>query len=254
MSENTTFYKAPRYIFRKLNILRILSKYSDINSFIDIGCGAGELACTLVENGKKGTGIDFSEAAIKTAKGIRTRRNIDAKNLVFEVGDATKKMTNKFDLVICCEVLEHVKNDVKYLNEITKLSNKYLLISVPAKQKLFDYSDEAVGHYRRYEKEDLINLLANNDLEIHQFVCYGYPFTNLVRLARKTVFYIKHRRNKTELKEEKSKDSGINPIKLPAPLNKLDLETWFKPLYWFSLIFNNTNLSEGYLVLCQKKN
>ena len=56
----------------------------------------------------------------------------------------------KFDVVICLEVLEHVEDDCALLKDLLK-HGKRLLISVPAKQKLFDASDEAVGHYRRYE-------------------------------------------------------------------------------------------------------
>ncbi len=248
------FYKAPRYLFRKLNILRLLKKYSyDIDTFIDVGCGAGELACTLAESGKSGVGTDFSQNAIATANAIQKQRHIDPNKLKFIKGDGIKVAKQKFDLVICCEVLEHVKDDAGLLKNLISLSKKYVLISVPAKQRLYDSSDAAVGHFRRYQKADLLNLIGSNNLEIIDFSAYGYPFTNIVRLLRKAAFRYKYRGNRREAMEERSKESGINPVKLPPVFSKLDIEKLIWPFYSFSRLFNKTNLSEGYLVLCKKK-
>ena len=42
-------------------MVRQLSKHSDIKDFIDVGCGAGEMASDLVLHfGHTGTGIAFS--------------------------------------------------------------------------------------------------------------------------------------------------------------------------------------------------
>ena len=225
----------------------------DIDSFIDIGCGAGELACSLAEKGFKGVGSDFSISAIKTANKLKKDRNIKDSQLRFYIEDSKKIKTQKHDLVICCEVLEHIKDDRSLLKNLKKNSNKYLLLSVPAKQRLFDASDAAVGHFRRYEKDSFLELLNSEGLEVLSFATYGYPFTNLVRILRKILFRIKFSKNKSETMEDRSKESGINPVKLPSTLTCIDLETVLKPFYGFSLLFNRFNLSEGYLVLCKKK-
>lgn len=43
----------------------------------------------------------------------------------------SKYRDNEFDLVICCEVLEHVNNFEQALKELKRISKKYILISVP---------------------------------------------------------------------------------------------------------------------------
>ena len=35
------------------------------------------------------------------------------------------------------------------------------------------------GHYRRYERADLVRLLRESGLEIEHLECYGYPITNI---------------------------------------------------------------------------
>jgi len=252
MSKDISFFKAPRYLFRKHNILAFLRKL-DFKTFIDIGCGAGELACSLAERDKKGIAIDSSSEAIAVANKMRDLRKITKTLLTFTAGNMDALGNNKSDLVICCEVLEHVKNDGKFLKELVKHSNKYILLSVPAKQSLYDASDKSVGHYRRYNKPDLIKLLNNCDLNIIKFANYGYPFTDIIRIARKTAFQSRLNKNKSNSMAERSKDSGINPIKISKRLAKIDIEKAIIPFYYFSLIFNRFDLSEGYLVLCEKK-
>lgn len=247
------FYKAPRYLFRKYNILRLVNNQSDIDTFFDVGCGAGELACTLAERGKKGLAVDFSEKAIATAESIRKSRGIKKSSLDFRLGGLENAKGKKFDVVSCFEVLEHIENDEELLKNLIKHSNKYVLVSVPAKQKLYDASDKAVGHFRRYEKSELLKMLKKHDLEVVEFINYGYPFTDIVRVARKLLFNIKLQRDGNKSMKNRSKESGINPIKIPSRFSKVDIEPIIKPLYHTSRLFNRYNLSEGYLVLCEIK-
>lgn len=254
LSTSTQFYKAPRYLLRKLNILQLLKKHDDIKTFLDVGCGAGELACTLAERGIKGVAVDFSKDAIKVATGLRKKRNIPKTNLQFKLGGFENISNEKYDLVSCLEVLEHIKDDKEFLSRLVSHSKKYVLISVPAKQKLYDSSDESVGHFRRYSKPDLIKLLNDVNLNIVSFANYGFPFTDILRLTRKQLFNKRLTINKSQSMDNRSKDSGINPIKIPKKLAKIDIEKIIVPLYITSRIFNNYDLSDSYLVLCEKSN
>lgn len=241
------FFKAPRYLLRKHNIVSLVKK-RDIHSFIDVGCGAGELACTLAEKGLDGTGVDYSDDALQTAETIRRARSLDEDRIRFEKD--LDSITNRYDIAIACEVLEHVEDDVSLLEKLCSFSDKYVLISVPAKKKYFDEFDVKVGHYRRYEKDELTDLIEGAGLEIEEFRAYGYPFINLTRLLRKVGA---RRVKEQENIQESTKQSGINPIKLPNFVHKLDIEKAVKPFYYMSLPFNRFDASEGYLVLAHKK-
>ena len=65
------------------------------------------------------------------------------------------------DFIYTLNVLEHIEDDLKALNEWRGLLKKdgKILIYVPAFQVLYSSMDKKVGHYRRYRKKDLINKL-----------------------------------------------------------------------------------------------
>ncbi|HTE22516.1 MAG TPA: class I SAM-dependent methyltransferase [Candidatus Limnocylindria bacterium] len=250
MSHNTTsnnkFFKAPRYLFRKYNILNLIQTIP-VKTFADVGCGAGELACSLAQRGYKGVGIDFSDDALAVANGIRKERGLTTKQLSFNKGSLSV-LPKKSDLIICCEVIEHLEDDNKFLQDVKKYGD-YFIFSVPARMQWFDQFDEKVGHFRRYEKGELIKQLEKHGYVIKRFSSYGYPFINVTRLMRKALAgKVKKQKNA----EEMTKQSGINPIKTKY-LQLLNIEPFLLPLYWMSRPFNRYNLSEGYVVLCQKK-
>jgi len=244
----------PRYLFRRYNVLSQIKKLSDARTFIDVGCGAGDLACTLASQlGMSGVGTDFNNEAIELAGRIRQAYGLKSNPEFKKLDGSEIKELKPADVVFCMEVLEHVKGDKKLLAELVGLSKKYVVISVPAHQKLFTTSDELAGHYRRYEKDSLIKLLGQNGLEVRTFLAYGYPFTNMLRWMREAVSFFVKRKQGLSTMEKRSKKSGTDLL----GINKY-FSSWLPvlvyPLFQISRIFNRTNLSEGYLVICQKSN
>ena len=93
---------------------------------LDIGCGNGALAYDLAKKANKVVGIDLSPQNIELA-----RQKYQSSNVEYRVGDATKDLPNeKFNVVVLSNVLEHIKNRVKFLQKIKKLAPK-ILIRVP---------------------------------------------------------------------------------------------------------------------------
>ena len=97
-------------------------------TILDVGCGEGFSLNKLNENniGEKLEGIDYSKEAISIGKKLFP-------NLLLKQGsiyDLPYK-DNTFDLVLCTEVLEHLENPKKGLQEILRMSKKYILVSVP---------------------------------------------------------------------------------------------------------------------------
>jgi 2-polyprenyl-3-methyl-5-hydroxy-6-metoxy-1,4-benzoquinol methylase len=98
---------------------------------LEIGCGEGYVLAEI-QRARLDThliGIDQSEAAIEAAK----RRVAPPAEL--HVGDA-REMTSTFeggrpDLVLMLEVLEHLEDPVKMLDDLAALTSRYVLLSVP---------------------------------------------------------------------------------------------------------------------------
>jgi ubiquinone/menaquinone biosynthesis C-methylase UbiE len=95
---------------------------------LDVGCGEGITLKKLEEKkiGKNNEGIDYSSTAIKIGKKIYPQ-------LKLSKGDIYKLdfKDNSFDLLICTEVLEHLKDPAKAVEEMKRVTSKYILISVP---------------------------------------------------------------------------------------------------------------------------
>lgn len=125
---------------------------------LDIGCGTGHLA-RLLSPYVAVTGIDLSAEAIKIArqKSAGTFLQGDAQTLSFP--DAF------FDCVIAKDLLEHVRDDGRVLEEVSRVSKEKakIIIYLPGEldgcnlstesimKKLTGYTiDPEVGHLRRY--------------------------------------------------------------------------------------------------------
>jgi 2-polyprenyl-3-methyl-5-hydroxy-6-metoxy-1,4-benzoquinol methylase len=99
---------------------------------LEIGCGTGQLAEMLRERGAAGyIGFDLSPAGIEIARERQPE-------LDFRVGDAraTPLLDEvPYDLVVCTEVLEHIKDDLLVVGRIRPGAR--LLATVP------DYDSES---------------------------------------------------------------------------------------------------------------
>ena len=72
-------------------------------------------------------------------------------------GDVPAEIGSGFDSVICLNVLEHIEDDVGALRRLHDLlaPRGRIVLIVPALQSLYGEIDRAIGHYRRYERDDL---------------------------------------------------------------------------------------------------
>lgn len=112
------------------NSLRLIkTKTSDIKPLnglkcLDIGCGGGILSEPLSRLGAIVTGIDASEMAIKSAinHSKKSRLNIDYRCLSSSELVKSNYLSQKFDIIVASEVIEHVDNRSLFLSDISKLS------------------------------------------------------------------------------------------------------------------------------------
>lgn len=159
MSEysNSTLESMSQAVWYNRWTLNQFSKYLS-GDILEIGCGIGNFSQYLINYGNL-TAMDVNKEYVNEAKDkIKGRGEIGIGDI--ERGEFFFKSKN-FNSVVCINVLEHIKDDKKALNNIYNLliPNGYLILLVPAHNALFNSIDNSIGHFRRYEKESLLNLL-----------------------------------------------------------------------------------------------
>ena len=148
---------------RRNIILKFLKRIPTKSKILDIGCSSGILINLLRSRGYKNTyGIDISRMSVYLSK----KKGI--KNVYLKRGEKTGFPENKFDIVICSDVLEHIKNEKKAVLEwrrILKMKGKIICFT-PAFNFLWSSHDIENMHYRRYSKNRLCSLFKKNGYSI----------------------------------------------------------------------------------------
>jgi 2-polyprenyl-6-hydroxyphenyl methylase/3-demethylubiquinone-9 3-methyltransferase len=89
-------------------------------SVLDVGCGGGILSEEFAKIGCRVTGLDPSAPSLETA-----RKHAAMQGLVIEYhqayGESIPFDANSFDVVICCDVLEHVDDLEKTIHEVARV-------------------------------------------------------------------------------------------------------------------------------------
>ncbi|GHC68072.1 class I SAM-dependent methyltransferase [Limoniibacter endophyticus] len=112
----------------------------------EVGCGEGYWAMTWAQRGTQVKGTDFSSDVIEMARGNAKARGLDPK--MFEVRSIydVDSIADSADLVVCCEVMEHVDDPDRALQALQKIVRKDLIISVP-REPLWRLLNMARGKY-----------------------------------------------------------------------------------------------------------
>ncbi|MFC2044512.1 class I SAM-dependent methyltransferase [Chloroflexota bacterium] len=115
------------------------------DAVLDIGCGNGFLSYDIAGKAKSVTAVDLSPTNIKLAK-----KDFNKENIEYICGDACQiEFTDKFDVIILSNVLEHIEDGHKFLLMINKLADRFL-VRVPLidREWLTYYKRELGVEYR----------------------------------------------------------------------------------------------------------
>ena len=92
----------------------------DGNDVLDLGCAGGFMAEAMTNKGARVTGIDPAGDAIEAAK---NRAKVIGQNIQYDVGvgEALPYQDAAFDTVVCVDVLEHVSDLTKVVEEVVRV-------------------------------------------------------------------------------------------------------------------------------------
>lgn len=177
---NFTYSKNPH--FKKIEfdgrILKTIKMVGKNKKVLDVGCGYGHLTKLIKEMGNKVKCIETSDNAIKHIKKIGIE--------VFDMDLSTKwgdNIKEKFDVVVCTEVIEHVFDTDNLLENIYKVlkTGGHIIISTPNVASFgrrfmllfginpileFTTRKYDAGHIRYFTFSDLENLLKEHGFKV----------------------------------------------------------------------------------------
>ena len=115
----------PQWLEFFRNIADRITKDIRPKTVLDVGCAKGFLVESLRDRGVEAFGIDISEYAIKEVR--------DDIKKYCQVASATEKFDNKYDLITCIEVLEHLNEEdgQKAIENICQSTDDVIFSSTP---------------------------------------------------------------------------------------------------------------------------
>jgi hypothetical protein len=85
------------------------------------------------------------------------------------LGFTKSRPTRRFDVVLMLDVIEHVEDDVDFVRGIVQScvhDDGFVIVSVPAWQRLFSHHDELLLHHRRYAPDECDRVLDRAGLRV----------------------------------------------------------------------------------------
>lgn len=149
------------------------------NRVLDIGCGYGATLKLLEKEGKAAeiAGVDIID--ISNPPYFFSKIDLDTNKIPYK--------NNYFDVVLCLDVLEHLRDPWKTLTEIVKhvKPGGVVVVSLPNIchystlkkifiKRSFEYSKSGIldkTHLRFFCKKDMHNLIAQAGLKIEKTLC-----------------------------------------------------------------------------------
>ena len=131
-------------IKQEFNLINRNNDYLKDLKILDIGCGGGLISEPLARLGGEVTGIDASEKNIKVAK-LHSKKN----NLNINYLNKSPEQLNdseKFDIVLNLEIVEHVENVDLYIKSCSNLLKKNgIMFTATLNRTIVSYIKAIVG-------------------------------------------------------------------------------------------------------------
>lgn len=135
---------------------------------LEVGCGEGHLSNHLLNSVSSITHIEACDLSLdRVVNEYRSR-------ISFRVGSAYDLTypSGSFDLVACCEVLEHLEDPEAAMKELARVAKGFVLVSTPrepiwrilnlARGKYWSSLGNTPGHIQHFSSRSLIALLETH--------------------------------------------------------------------------------------------
>lgn len=161
-----------------LSALTALVDRASARDIHEIGCGEGHICAAISMAGRKIRGTDISPDSLAVAREELAAANLDVTLKMQDLYTLDPEM-DAAELVICCEVLEHVENPSRAMEMLAGLARPWLIVSVPrepvwcamnmARGKYLSSFGNTPGHLNHWTKSGFIRFVSQyaDVIEVH---------------------------------------------------------------------------------------
>ena len=178
-------------------------------SVLDVGCGGGILSEAMAARGARVTGIDLADKPLKVAKLHLFESGLKVDYRKISAEDLARTSEERFDVVTCMEMLEHVPDPaatVRACSELVKPGGWVFFATINRNPKSYAFAivgaeyilkllPRGTHDYAKFLKpSELARMCRDAGLSVAGTVGMTYnPFTRVYALGRDTdVNYILH--------------------------------------------------------------
>ncbi|MCB2186234.1 MAG: class I SAM-dependent methyltransferase [Deltaproteobacteria bacterium] len=140
-------------------------------TIFEVGCGEGFWVLRWNQEGFTAKGCDFSQQVIELARANAAAAALPADTFqALSIYDLDASRAG-YDLVVCCEVLEHLADPRAGLAALQQVTSDWLVVSVPreplwralnlARGKYLVAGGNTPGHVQHWSRRRFIGLLAD---------------------------------------------------------------------------------------------
>ena len=150
-------------------------------NYLEIGCGN----CVLIQQLEESFDISIDGCDLNK-KVLEESHNIRGKLYLYNVLEKREDMLEKYSAIFLLDVIEHIESELEFLEASLHAVKKggYCIVNVPACSWLYSDYDKTVGHWRRYDKKDLLQLFERAGLEIVGFRPWGFSLIPILMLRK----------------------------------------------------------------------
>jgi len=175
IGNTTDKYQSSKLIVRRLingftQSFDSLVKQVDPSDIHEVGCGEGYWSIRLAQAGYQIRGSDFSSKVIAMARENAAAMGLPIAFKAQSIYDLCQQ-DDAANLIICCEVFEHLEHPSQGLDALSQLAHPYLLVSVPrepmwrllnmARGKYWRRSGNTPGHLQHWSKRGFLRFLSS---------------------------------------------------------------------------------------------
>jgi SAM-dependent methyltransferase len=127
---------------------------------LELGCGAGFVVRNYIDRVERVIGVDINRPLLERLE--RSYPPGKMRALCVDLrGDWPELAGLQADVIVALDVVEHFEDDRAFIDKLARhlRPGGKVVLKVPAQSRLYNEMDKASGHYRRYDGQQLVDLM-----------------------------------------------------------------------------------------------